>query len=85
MCATHAAMETTKHPLTAYREAKNISLEALGIELGGVNKSTILRWEAGDVLVPIERFEIIERVTGISRSMLRPDIFGPAPASEAAA
>ena len=79
-------MEDTKHPLTAYREANQKTLEALGQDLGGVNKSTILRWESGDVLIPIERPDDLERVTGISRTQLRPDIFkGFAPSSKDAA
>lgn len=80
-------MANNKHPLTEYREANELSLEALGVALGGVNKSTVLRWEGGEVLIPIERLDDIERVTGISRTQLRPDIFkGFAPSkSEAAA
>jgi transcriptional regulator with XRE-family HTH domain len=67
-------MEDIKHPLTAYRKAKKITLETLG-ELLGVNKSTVLRWESGEVHIPIERLDNIERITGISWAELRPDIF----------
>ena len=43
----------------------------------GVNKSTVTRWaERG---VPPERVLDIERLTGISRHELRPDLFGPPP------
>jgi DNA-binding transcriptional regulator YdaS (Cro superfamily) len=36
------------------------------------------RWENGHRQVPAERVLDIERLTGISRHDLRPDVFGPA-------
>lgn len=39
----------------------------------GVNKSTILRWEAERV--PAERVLDVERRTGVSRHELRPDLY----------
>lgn len=39
----------------------------------GVNRSTVLRWACG--LVPAERVAAVERLTGIPRETLRPDIF----------
>jgi len=67
-------------PITRYRAARNLTLEAFG-RLLSLNKSTVLRWERAGV--PVARVLDIERLTGISRHELRPDIFGPAP-SEAA-
>jgi transcriptional regulator with XRE-family HTH domain len=61
-----------KHPITEYRANKNLSLEAFGGKFG-VNKSTVLRWESGQVTA--ERAVEIERKTGIPRSKLRPDLF----------
>jgi DNA-binding transcriptional regulator YdaS (Cro superfamily) len=82
-------MQNTKHPLTEYREARDgMSLEALGALLvPPANKSTVSRWEGGEVLIPIERLDEIERVTGIPRTQLRPDIFKgyePSKSTEAA-
>lgn len=51
---------------------------ALSRELG-IKHTALYSWKR----VPAERVVDIERVTGISRHELRPDIFGPAP--EAAA
>lgn len=64
---------TSASPLRSYRETTGRTLEALGVEIG-VNKSTILRWE--DSRVPVDRVLEIERITGISRHELRPDVFG---------
>lgn len=42
----------------------------------GVDKSQLTRWSQKQI--PAERVLDIERVTGISRHDLRPDVFGPA-------
>lgn len=62
-------------PLRAYRAAKRLSLEQLGAVFG-VNKTTIMRWEEGQI-PPLRVFEV-ERRTGIQRHELRPDLW-PAP------
>jgi len=59
-------------PLRTYRETSNLTLERLGADFG-VHKTTILRWEYRGV--PVERLADVERVTGIPRQTLRPDIF----------
>jgi DNA-binding transcriptional regulator YdaS (Cro superfamily) len=41
----------------------------------GISPSAISMWTA----VPAERVLEIERLTGVSRHELRPDVFGPAP------
>lgn len=51
------------------------SAVALAKELG-CTPQAIYQWER----VPAERALDVERLTGISRHDLRPDIFGPAPA-----
>jgi transcriptional regulator with XRE-family HTH domain len=57
--------------LRRYREAADLSLEALAGQFG-VNRSTVLRWERK---VPADRIVDIERVTGIPRRHLRPDLY----------
>lgn len=66
-------------PISSYRAANDrMSLEQFGaLFTPSVDKSTILRWERGQI--PPERAVEVERITGISRHELRPDIFGPAP------
>lgn len=62
-------------PLAKYRAAKKLSLEAVATQFN-VNKTTIMRWENGEVPIPVNRLGEIASVTGISRKKLRPDIFG---------
>jgi len=69
-------MTVTRNPLRRYRLAAELSLETLALSFG-VNKTTVLRWEEGRV--PAERVLHIERITGVSRHDLRPDLY---PASE---
>jgi DNA-binding transcriptional regulator YdaS (Cro superfamily) len=61
-------------PLRSFREGKNLSLEQLA-EQFGVHKTTVMRWEGRRV--PAERVAEVERVTGLSRGHLRPDLFRP--------
>lgn len=57
--------------LRQYREGQTLDDAARTL---GVNKTTLLRWEDGTVLIPAERVVEVERVTGISRHVLRPDL-----------
>ena len=69
-------MSVSRNPLRRYRLAAELSLETLALSFG-VNKTTVLRWEEGRI--PAERVLHIERVTGVPRHRLRPDLY---PASE---
>ena len=51
----------------------------------GVTPAMWSRWETGSRVVPGRRVLEIEALTGISRHVLRPDIFGPTPKRGAAA
>ncbi|MCV0379022.1 YdaS family helix-turn-helix protein [Nitratireductor sp.] len=52
--------------------------------LGVSNPSVIANWRARG-RIPAERVLEVERITGISRHELRPDVFGPPVASREAA
>ena len=60
--------------ITEYRNSQNpkTRLEDLAALLG-VDKGTLSRWENGRV--PAERVLEVERVTGVSRHDLRPDLY----------
>ena len=49
-------------------------VRALARELG-IDHAAIVRWER----VPAVRVREVERITGVSRYRLRPDVYGPAP------
>lgn len=61
------------------RSAEDVAREA------GVTVAMWSRWETGARKIPAARVLDIERITGISRHELRPDVFGPAPDKEHAA
>lgn len=62
--------------LKALLKRQNIKPAALAREVG-VDKSQVTRW--AQKKVPAERVLDIERITGISRHDLRPDVFGAKP------
>lgn len=49
--------------------------QAIATELG-ITAGAVSQWRNG---VPAERVLDVERITGISRHELRPDVFGPSP------
>lgn len=72
----------TPSPITKYR-AKNgdMTLEAFGrLFKPAVDKATVFRWEHGKV--PVKRLIEIEKVTGIDRRRLRPEMFKGMEAAE---
>lgn len=74
--------------ILTYRKEKGLSqsaFAALLTESGSpATQGLISQWEKGQVLVPPERWTVIEQITGdsVSRHDLRPDVFGPAPAGK---
>jgi DNA-binding transcriptional regulator YdaS (Cro superfamily) len=62
------------HPLRGYRAAKGISISRLAARLC-IDKGTLSRWETGRFRIPAERVLEIERLTGVARHLLRPDIY----------
>ena len=71
-------------PIKTWRQRVNRSADEVAKE-AGVTLAMWSRWETGSRQLPASRVLDIERITGISRHELRPDVFGPAPKSEAAA
>jgi DNA-binding transcriptional regulator YdaS (Cro superfamily) len=55
---------------------KNVGgASGLAAKLGGITSQAVSQWKK----VPAERVLDVERITGVSRHSLRPDIYGPAP------
>jgi DNA-binding XRE family transcriptional regulator len=67
-----AVMAETASALREYRDDQGLTLEQLGA-LFGVNKSTVMRWEEGQI--PPSRAIEVEQRTGIPRHRLRPDLW----------
>jgi hypothetical protein len=64
----------SKSAISSYRTEHDLTLEGFGnLFRPPVDKSTVLRWEQRRV--PAERVPEIERVTGIPRARLRPDLY----------
>lgn len=58
--------------LTAYRKSHSLTLESLGVRLG-VGAAAVCKWERRRI--PAERVLDVERLTGIPRHELRPDLY----------
>lgn len=65
-------------PIKLWRQQANRSAEDVATE-AGVTLAMWSRWETGSRALPAARVLDVERITGISRHDLRPDVFGPAP------
>lgn len=75
-------MNTTRtSPITLWRKAHGVTQRELGRKLG-VKDAAITKWEKGRV--PAERVLDLERVTGVPRHRIRPDLY-PAPDMQGAA
>lgn len=66
-------MDTQPTPLAKYRSTKGLSLDDLAVPLG-VNKTTVMRWESGSHPIPLKRLAAVEKLTGIPKKKLRPDL-----------
>lgn len=66
-----------KTELAKHRAATGKTLEAMASAIG-VDKSTWLRWENGEYPVPIKRVPAVQKLTGLSRKKIRPDVYGAA-------
>jgi DNA-binding transcriptional regulator YdaS (Cro superfamily) len=71
-------------PIKAWRVQVNRPADDVARE-AGVTLAMWSRWETGARQVPAARVLDVERITGISRHELRPDVFGPAKSEGAAA
>jgi DNA-binding XRE family transcriptional regulator len=67
-------MPTPKGPLRAYRKRHNKTTDDIAAPLG-VAASTLRSWENGTRELSPEMAIKIERIFGINRVVLRPDIF----------
>lgn len=65
----------TKSNFKSFRESRpDLTLDGVA-DLLGVDRTTVLRWEKGFTPIPTKRLQDIERITGIPRQELRPDLY----------
>lgn len=67
-------MVTPKGPLRAYRKAHGLKAEEVASKLQ-VAASTLRSWENGTRQLPPDMALKIERLFGIDRILMRPDLF----------
>ncbi|MDX0124459.1 helix-turn-helix domain-containing protein [Sinorhizobium medicae] len=68
------------HPLKKWREGLPVGQRSLQAVAGrlGVTEAQVSRYESGKRKIPAEKLDRYEKITGIPRYVLRPDIFLPA-------
>ncbi|WP_042776344.1 helix-turn-helix domain-containing protein [Sinorhizobium fredii] len=68
------------HPLKKWRESRPAGQNTLeaAASLLGVTVTQVWRYENGQRRIPPEKLDRYEKITGIPRQNLRPDIFLPA-------
>lgn len=65
------------HPITKWRKDHprgRITCAKLG-EWVGVSEAEISRWENGLRRIPPHQCKVLEKITGIPKSVLRPDVY----------
>ena len=62
-----------KTAFSDFRKNSGKTLDGVA-EVFGVDRRTIIRWEKGSPPVPLKRLEEAEKITGIPRHKLRPDL-----------
>lgn len=63
-----------KQPIAELRKSKGLTIEAAAA-LFGVERTTIIRWEKGEPMIPLKRLDDAKRIFGVSKQEIRPDIF----------
>lgn len=68
------AQEKHKEPIAALRKRANLTIKEASA-LFDVDRTTVIRWENGEPRIPLKRLPDAERIFGVSRTAIRPDIF----------
>lgn len=71
--ATSCAM-SGKQPIAQLRKDKGLTIDQAAGEFD-VDRTTIMRWEKGSPCIPLKRLDDAERIYGVSKRDVRPDIF----------
>lgn len=74
-------MHTERNAIFRFRKESGLSAKEVADKFG-VDRATLLRWEIEKPAIPVKRLEDAERITGMSRIDLRPDLFKGMEAAE---
>lgn len=67
-------MTERKQPFAKFRKEAGLTI-AQAAEKFGVDRTTIIRWEKGEPMIPLKRLEDARVIIGASVQELRPDLF----------
>jgi transcriptional regulator with XRE-family HTH domain len=63
-----------KQPIASHRKKLGLTHKAIA-DLFGVDRTTVIRWERGEPLIPLKRLEDAVRIYGVPKKKIRPDIY----------
>lgn len=63
-----------KQPFFTFRKSAGLTIDEAAIKFG-VDRTTIMRWEKGEPMIPLKRCDDAQEIIGASKRELRPDIF----------
>lgn len=64
----------TKQPIASYRQKLGLTHKAVA-QLFGVDRTTVIRWERGEPLIPLKRLDDAAKIYGVTKKKIRPDIY----------
>ncbi|MFA7282150.1 MAG: helix-turn-helix transcriptional regulator [Sterolibacterium sp.] len=62
-----------KQPIADFRKKAGLTLDAAAA-IFDVDRTTLIRWEKGEPLIPIKRLDDAAKIYGVSKRELRPDL-----------
>lgn len=70
-----------RNAIFRFRKESGLSAKEVADKFG-VDRATLLRWEVEAPSIPVKRLDDAERITGLSRREIRPDLFKGLEAAE---
>jgi transcriptional regulator with XRE-family HTH domain len=63
-----------KQPIASHRKKLGLTIAAAA-ELFEVDRTTIIRWEKGQPMIPLKRLDDAAKIYGVTKKKIRPDIY----------
>lgn len=74
-------MQKERNAIFRFRKDSGLTAKEIADKFG-VDRATLLRWEVEAPAIPVKRLDDAERITGLSRRDIRPDLFKGLEAAE---